>query len=31
LTSSALLVMKTILFILDYDSKYLEYCFGIGN
>jgi hypothetical protein len=31
LTSSALLVMKTILFILDCDSNYLEYYFGIGK
>jgi hypothetical protein len=31
LTSSALLVMKTILFILDCDSNYLEYYFGMGK
>jgi hypothetical protein len=27
----ALLVRKMILFILDYDSNYLEYYFRIGN
>jgi hypothetical protein len=31
LTTSALLVMKMILFISDYDSNYLEYYFRIGK